>query len=796
VLDSARACVLLGASLVLACHEGQVRPGAHAVDHGEACAESDCAPEVPMTGQVSPLFAELDTAMRQFVKFRCVGAGVLSVSLRGRRIYKRGFGRMAGPAAEDMPGCNDGAMAGLDPFHASAAPVLPDTPIRLGSVSKFLTASMVRGLVAARIAERGLQATYPTPSHARLADPALGLLPARLLDAIAGTACGPVTVEDDVTPPCERTCGDAGVDVRWRDVTIGDLLAHTAGLPGSAASWDDFVVPHFGALRGFGGEADWAAEDAALRARYPEFRGDIERTRKRLGKGVGPGEKVYFVSRYDRDDSDPQLEWMSVLFTRCLKRAPRGATDDGAYKGPYSNTDSAILDSVVAHLGASGRYAAEVGHPEQHADSQLATFLAANGVEGGVVSAEGIFHNPYAFGEASLEIMPALRTWTDHDGIYATRDWDKKRPYCVWSGEDCDFTAWLEQPSTRPRWDFAVGAGAVASPLASQALTTGTGALSAEAPALLRLLHTYALGDDDIIQGRLRADCGADCNFVMDKAGSLGGGRAYAISVYGGTRSLRLPGLAPDGRVSELGPRLDITLTEPDAVDIVVMVAQNDDGRNEGTVEYSDIDEMIRYALSRLDWAAIEAEVAAQATQVVGLAVDDSGGAIYWCADDRVTIRGGEPRGLGEGELVSHDAYRLPSTRIGVDVVAVARALDRPGMGVYAWYDDGHVGRGAVHDLRGDARPLPYLPAAGRTYRDLVSVVITAEGEAMALYGDGMTSFGTITDLGAHGTGTWGGPDAAGVEALALAPDGRLFVLGSGGTIVVTGLDAFVRDDG
>lgn len=777
------------AAAVLACHEDQVEADPHPVEYGEACAESDCAPEIPMTGHASPAFAELDIAMRQFVKARCVGSGVLSVSLRGRRVYKRGFGRMTGPAAADLPGCDDGVMAGVDPFRPDAAFVQPDAALRLGSVSKFLTAAMARRLIAARIEERGLSDMYPTPSHARLADPALELLPPALLAALAGTRCGPVTV-DDVAAGCTRTCGDAGVDVRWRDVTVGDLLAHTSGLPGKAANWGAHVVPNFGALRGFAGEADWVAEDAALRARYPEFAAGIARTRAWLEGDAGVGGPVYFVSRYDRRDRDPQLEWLGVYLTRCLARDPERATDDGDFKGPYSNTNFAVLDSVVAHLSPSGRYAAEAGHPEQHADSALGRFLADLDV-GGVTSVEGIFRTPVTVDSPALSDIPELRAW---DGrTYRPLDWEDKRPYCVWRGDRCDFSPWLERKSTRPRWDFAGLPEPLAVPLAGQALTAGTGALSAEAPALLRVVHRYALGDDDILQGRPRDTCGDACDFVMDKGGSLAGGKAYAISLSGGTRSVQLPGLAPDGRLSDRGPRVRLEIAEPADVDVVVMVGQNDDGRDAGSVRYSDLDEMVRFGLARVDWAAVEAELVAQATRVVGLAVDARGDAIYWCADDRFTIRRGDPAGLESGELLGRGRYRLPATRIGVDVVAVARALDRPGEQVVAWYDDGHVGRGEPGDLRGAARPEPYRPAPGRTYADLAGVVVTAAGEAIALYHDGAASFGTITDLAAHGHGRFTGRDPADVDALALAPDGRLFILYRDGSVAVGDLAVFER---
>ncbi|MFY0540184.1 hypothetical protein [Nannocystis pusilla] len=362
----------------------------------------------------------------------------------------------------------------------------------------------------------------------------------------------------------------------------------------------------------------------------------------------------------------------------------------------------------------------------------------------------------------------------------------------MWRGDRCDFSPWLERRSTRPRWDFAGLPARLDVPLAGQALTAGTGALSAEAPALLRIVHRYALGDDDILQGRPRDTCGEACDFVMDKglARRRQGLRDQPVQ---GTRQVQLPGLAPDGRLSDLGPRVHLEIAEPADVDVVVMVGQNDDGRDAGSVRYSDLDEMVRFGLSRVDWAAVEAELAAQATQVVGLAVDARGDAIYWCADDRFTIRRGDPAGLESGELLGRGRYRLPATRIGVDVVAVARALDRPGAQVIAWYDDGHVGRGEPGDLRGAARPEPYRPAPGRTYADLAGVVVTQAGEAIALYRDGAASFGTITDLAAHGHGRFTGRDPADVDALALAPDGRLFILYRDGSVEVGDLAAFER---
>ena len=177
-----RACDLLSAATAKLSHRTCTwRRGALLVAAALFACEVDGDPlarEVPVSGQSSPVFAELDIAMRQLVKWRCVGAGVLAVSYRGHRVYSRGFGKQRGSATpeEYRPSGTDRCRDEWDP----EAPVTaPETPMRVGSVTKGIVAAIVRPLVAARIDERAADA-YTDEFDAPLLEPTLDLLPASL----------------------------------------------------------------------------------------------------------------------------------------------------------------------------------------------------------------------------------------------------------------------------------------------------------------------------------------------------------------------------------------------------------------------------------------------------------------------------------------------------------------------------------------------------------------------------------------------------------------------------------------
>lgn len=739
--------------LTAACHDASPDPPSPLdVAWGEACEGSDCAPEIPMTGHASPRFVEVDIAMRQLVKWRCWGAATLAISLHGRRVYKRGFGRMRGPAAPDLPGCNEGPMAGVDPFDPAAGFVPPDAPLRIGSVTKTVTAAIVRELVQQRLVERGLPAEIRDVEDARLVDPALDLLPAELRALLDGSACPDVLVDD--REGCARACDGAGVDLRWRDVTIGDLLAHTTGMPGVAADWEAWTVANLAALRGYTTEAEWAAEDADLRTRAPGFAPAIERARAWLQSELGAA-PVYFVHRHDPRDAYTLDEYMKVFVTRCLDpwAAPGQHAPGATYGGSYSNSNFAILDRVVAHLSTTGRLAADTGYPAQEDDAELGRFLARLGIDRGVTGPHAMFHYQRALGVGGPPYAgPEPRAWSPSARSYYPVLPDQKRPFCVYRGGTCDFGPWLEQPRLRFAWDFRAGAsGPRWAPfdLAEHSLAPGTGALAVEGPALLRVINEYAAGLNDSRQGRRRDACGPDCAHLMGKRGGLGGGAAVAISLAPEWDSVGLPEPDAQGRLTEDGALTRIPLRGEAGVDFVLMIAQSGDGKPEGALGYANADEAIRFALAKVDWAAVADEVAAQDRTVIGM--DVSGGrTTLWYASDLRRSYAGAPG--ASAEPLAEARFALPATRIGADVRALAATGAGAERRVLAWYDDGHFSSGTDDDLRGPSAP--YVPAAGRTYRDLVAVALAPEGAAIAWYRDGTLSRGVAEELGRDEAGT------------------------------------------
>lgn len=733
--------IAAGVGLAAACHDDPRPISPIDVAWGEACEGSDCAPEIPMTGHVSRAFEEVDIAMRQLVKWRCYGAATLAISLHGRRVYKRGFGRMRGPPAPGLPGCDDGSMA--------AGVVPPDAPLRIGSVSKTVTAAMVREAVWQRIVERGLTAEIPDVEGARLVDPALDLLPLDLRALLDGSACPAVVVDD--REGCTRACDGAGVDVRWRDITIGDLIAHTTGMPGSAADWEQWTVANFAALRGYTTEAEWAAEHAGLRGRDPAFVPALDRARVWLESALGGG-PVYFVARHDPRDPYTLDEYMRVFVTRCLEPGAAGGqhTPGATYRGSYSNSNYAILDRVVAHLSSTGRVAAETGYPAQEDDAELGHFLARLGIDRGVTGPHAMFHYQRALGAGGPPYAgPEPRAWNPSTRSYTFVLPDQKRPFCVFRGGVCDFGPWLQDHRLRFPWDFSAVVGRprqVPFHLEEHGLAPGTGALAVEGPALLRVINAYATGLNDSRMGRGRDACGEPCAHLMGKRGGLGGGTAVAINLAPEWDTVVLPEPDAHGRLAEDGAPTVIPLRGEAGVDFVLMIAQSGDGKPPGGLDYHNADEAVRFALAKVDWAAVEAEVAAQDRTVVGMNVADGRTTLWYASDVRRTFAGAP-----DASAVPIDEARfvLPATRIGADVLAVAATGAGAERHVHVWYDDGQFSVGSDDDLRGPSAA--YVPAAGRTYRDLVAVALAPDGAAIAWYRDGTLSRGVAEDLGRDG---------------------------------------------
>ncbi len=803
----------------------------------------DLAEDVPMTGVDDPLFAELDVVMRQFLKWRCGGAGTLALSYKGRRVYKRGFGRMNGRASEVlMEGCGDDAS---NPFDPDAPRVEPDTPMLVGSMSKPIAAAVLRRLLEERLTAR--PELRPPPCEGpicaceeppcpggvvdlKLLDAPNDLLPAEVAAILRGDVPVPVPQSE---APCAPGHDPAYADPRWREITIGNLLSHQAGLVRDANGFlgSAGVVSSMGALRGYDAEAAWAAEDAALRAENPDLAGAIEAARAWV-QGREDGDPVYFVHWYNVLAGErPADELVKLAAGLCLDYSPgvdgMYTDEDGLYEargqqGQYSNFGLGLLGRVIDHLEgerSGGTYVADFGAPETHAASSLGQFMAEElGIREGVESPDGIFMWQLLRPDPAARPLyhPTPRIWASKSFVPETGD--VKRPYCVWRGGECDFGAWLggrdDAVNLRPNLavellgaDEGVGFRKVPAWAIGAHLIDAAGGIVVEGPVYLDFARRYYTSSRTSLLDNGNGDLRERwAGAAGGHNGSVAGGYAFIFQLVGDTIVRSLPPRV-DGHLVDEWVHLQPALIElPDGLDVFVAVNQNNDPRclsqlDDGCRrEYALLRGFVYWGLTQVDWAAVEAKIAAERHEVRGMALDREGYTHLWYADDRHAARAGEPSGLEvRADVDAPDAgvqpYALPSTRIGPDLLGAA--IDDEGR-VVAWYRDRRVSVGEPLDLASVASPVPFALAEGQTVDDLVALAMSQDGVAYAWYADGTWSSGTPTDLAALGGGEYGlpaGREAADVAAIAFAPapgplpDAGIWVLYRDGTAEVGTVD-------
>ncbi len=776
--------------------EAAIAPGAELVSNDghrvfmSGCnGSSSCVTDIPMTGTVSPLFAEVDLAMRQFMKTHCVGSGVLAISYKGRRVYKRGFGRMRGSSMESLP-----AHCSQDTYSTNAGYVLPDTDVSIGSASKFVTGSMVRDLVWDRIVDRGLTGRYSEPTQALLLDPDLELLPPALLRYFdqerPDAECPPVPMDD--IEGCTRVpgCGGSGPDQRWQLVTIGDLIAHTSGLPGGSPEFET-AVSWGPTLRGHDSWAELFLFEHLQVRENTSHQVELDAARQYLADTANvDADDVFFVSPWDRTSygAQPVDDILTLIAGRCLNpdEPTLGQSDsDPQGAGDYANGNFAFLERVIAHLHPTHRFSAYDEAPETQAYSALQQHLEALGMEAGVQNEYAMFTRQKMTANAG---GPERRAWSeDHESYRWTRA-SKVRPFCIWDGATCDFSQWLGgSDAYRLPWDFSTNeitfdadtGGVIATnmpPLVPFEQSTyvpnpGTGQIAVEAPALLKLAGTFFVGArNDVRLGKRRSTCN-DCDVAGHKGGDAGGSRARIMTLAGDQdRSVRLPPRDAGGRLT-IEPDVDLWTTatwdDADDVDFAVSVHQSEDELGGG--EGYDVENFIRYALSRVDWAAVDRMVKRQRMRVVGAGINSAGNSYYWYEDERRSVLSGLPKshsltpapepagpgaplpeagGAGGQAPAPAGTYTLPSTRIGSDIVAVDISANDI---VYAYYDDGHYSRGNSLDLDAWSPAQPYSVPDGYSYSDIVGVAITSGNTFVTWFKNGKVATGTASALG---TGT------------------------------------------
>jgi hypothetical protein len=814
-----------------------------------ALGQSDCACEVPMSGHAGSPFRELDIIVRQFVKYRDVGGAALAVSLDGRRVYKRGFGRMDGDH-DDV-----------------TQPVVPaDAPMAIGSVSKNLVAAVARRLIDERLKATGQDAQYPSAGdvpllHSFVVEPGVGvcgpaqdecLLPNTLRNLFAGNVDVPVYVDthddlsqvedwdfldgDDEQFPNEYDCRRAGAmraDKSWRTVTVGDLLGHSAGLPRSAPDPVKYILSNVMRLRNYVDVLDLEAEENAIVAANAALAGPLAAARAVIepALGLAAGQSFHFVNLWAVPNGQtPSDEILRVLAGRCLAYEPAGNTDSNPITSwwstdnpdrpfvSYSNTMGAVLERIVEHLDPSGRFTAPTGSPELESNSALRRFLKEElGLKVGVESAHGIYHWQRVLLPGYQPYHPVPRHYKLMDGALAAFPYypmasSLSRPFCVlapgWS--ECGTQQWKSfdgspegEANLRYGWNFAADAAgeALAVPFwtSGYSLGAGPGALLAEMPALVAFASRYAVsgagqGDKGIQKGRERATCGTQCEDTMAHNGSLGGGKAWVASLTKKTVDKTLPPLDGHGRLHPDFEALaaadetryeSLSIAEKGGVDFAFAINQDNDvncyaegvqpdedadpdAEQPDCKGYTYVSDMIRYALSRVDWRAVEHEVATQRDRLAGMTMVDETHATYFYEDEMVRVQLDTP----EKHLFTPEQsffelpFELPSTRIAPDIVGVAQGPDEM---TIAWYDDGRISIGESWDLDTVYAPTPesfYKIAPGLRYRDVAEVAIggqqltpsePAQTITIAWYTDEdrTYSWGSMLDLASGGTGNY-----------------------------------------
>lgn len=730
-----------------------------------ACeAEDDpLAREVPTSGRSSPVFAEIDIAARQLVKWRCVGAGVLAISYRGHRVYSRGFGKLRGSAtpSEYRPGASDRCRDEWDP----EAPITPpETPMRIGSVTKGVVAAIVRPLVAARIGERAPGA-YENEFDAPLLDPQLDLLPASLRryfhhpddcpDELAHTCTPPPLASPGDAPPPEVSAlcdPSVGADRRWPAVTVGHLLTHRSGLARSNAQWDEVIPERFAEVRGYDGRTD--LEEAHELSREAFGAEPIERARSLTARALGvERDAVYFIGHHDQRDLMPVDQQLKVLAGRCLKRWPGAGV-------AYSNTGHALLGRVIDHLwaeahggDASYSFAGRPGHPEEHARSALAELIRDElKVDGGVESRHGLYGHQWYFPQDSAAEEPGepeFRRW--ENGTYTPRWAPNYHFYCVWRGDRCDSSSWALE-TLRWRWDLVQGSVPHWAGMNSDHYASG--GLVGEASMMLELVNRFQIGRG-VASGTRRSGWRSGTSH----AGSITGGRAFLGRHGGVSNEIKLPPLDAAGRITDDFVNLEERTVKPErGVAFFFAVSQQDDARCGAECEeaYAAIEDVLRYTLTRIDWDDVRHLIDSRRRRVVGLTNGPQERPIAWYADGSVGL-GDAWAGLGDLPRVA--SFQLPSTRIGDDVLGIALAAD----GTFtALFSDGRASLGALETSAGellprlhDARPRRFVLPSGVDPSMIVAVAADLDGRLVTWLHDQQWLRGDLDDLAADERGTY-----------------------------------------
>jgi hypothetical protein len=467
-----------------------------------------------------------------------------------------------------------------DPFVGKHH-VGPNTPFRIGSNSKTITAAITLTVLKQMLASKGLPATDQDAMNLKILDPSNDLISARLRRVLSAAPTGAgIACNGNVT-------GDGRPDPRWKDVTVRQLLTHTSGLPRDEHS----VTSQLARIRGFSSEADLAADETAIGATQAA-RATIE----------GPGGHGHFLRLQSLEE---------VLIGNadlCFQFDPGGPIPENV--SSYSNLGFGLLQHIAEHV--SGRpLTAPLAEPEKHDESLLAQFLSTRlGITKGVESKHGIYMSqPIKSLRDSAE--PKYRGWDGNtmNGLFS----DRKRPWCMWDDEtgQCDGTGY-DNGSYRFTWDWANAQVGVS--YTSPAYFAGAGLLAVELPLYFQYMSKYWVSGS---YGRERTE--APSNASHWHIGELVGTHSTAAQFMGDAVEYYPVPRHPNGDLdlstftttwTEDSPTEKCVL--PKNLNMVLATNQVSDfqcGTSICGTRYMALRDVVKAALCKVDWLKVKPEI-------------------------------------------------------------------------------------------------------------------------------------------------------------------------------------------
>lgn len=528
--------------------------------------------DIPAAGPLDPALLGVDDVMIRVMSQLCIGAGVLAIARDGEVLAARGYGHHDGPPSRECAFVRDRFVGG--------ATIEPDTPMRIGSVGKNIGAILVRRALRDALEVAGLPDDDAAIEALPLVGGPLRLLPPRIEETLLGERAPAFTIDGSA-------CNERA-DPRWRDVTIGHLLSHRAGLPGAGP--DILVGDRLQALRGLWTRESLVREQSSL---APPADALCKRR----------GHDGFFIPPPDLPDT------VLALGSTCLRADP-GA---GAR---YSNLGFDILAMVATHVG--GRLEVPRGGDlDSHTDSLLDLFLRDElALDAGRASRHGIsLSHPFAAARDPAE--PRYRKWTPARNYYPNYD-DRKRPYCTLQA---DGRCLIDRCRERGRpFNYQWERRPV--PLSYEwiGVPVSTGLLAAEAPVLLEVLRRYWLGrvmagghdDGAPFYGRSRALHASPVN--RQHGGNLDGATAWVAQFVGAPVDHDIVPLEDDSGRYDFAASFERARcsTIPPGVDLVIAFNQSysqdchlDDDCD---VAYGAWRSLILAALCEVDWDRVGAD--------------------------------------------------------------------------------------------------------------------------------------------------------------------------------------------